>query len=251
MASFIWVSYGVLMLAALVLSVMNSLATTVSRVTLPQLFYVLYLLLVEVASIVTHSVIGALVCMISVVGIVIWMGPRQLEDEDIKKELEAELASYRKTYKEMPDNSASLYFIGEVFAKVGAMSLALKYYKQSYAIYADPKLYDKILGLEKDPIGGVNADSAPIKALRACPECETLRYRMDYDCGRCGWGFYPSRRIWLAAFFNRLYDAGGLNGITVAGLALLPYLFVCGHWAYFFLWAIWSFAWGNWRIQTE
>ncbi|MBI5884157.1 MAG: hypothetical protein HZB91_13765 [Elusimicrobia bacterium] len=250
MSTLPWLAYAAAFLVGLVYAILASMEQVYERITLPQVFYLIYLLLC--ATIVGHArdLTATLAFLAIPAALFCWLTLRGEPEHSVTLQGEAqkELDEFRKTLAEKPKDVIALEGIGDLYAKVGEHLYARKWYQKLVEVYAaNPAYYrlkisleEKMSNLEINPIAGT--DPRMPYFLRACPKCDSMAFRAQYACHVCAEPFYSNRLMWRAATFNRFFEKNELVRVTQASVVFLPFLFYCGSAAYFVLLGIWSLA---------
>lgn len=235
-----WSAWLIAILIGLGVFVARSAETGLTYVSLPRLFYALYVMVCVLVLSALRAPAAAAAAFAVALAAGIWA---MLGDEPVAGGREAEVrervAGCRRALEADKRNPASLELLGDVYSTLENKELALKYWGQAYEIWSQAKLLEKIECVKRrDPVFYIWG-SPCAGQLRACPGCEQVRRRLDYSCPRCGEIFFPDRATWAAARFNRLYDRTGAGAAVETGLAFLPFLFFCEPWAYAAAWLVW------------
>lgn len=218
---------------------LRSTETGFSYVSLPRLFYFLWVMVcvLVLAAMRSPYLAGASLALAAVVGVGAFRGnePGAVRR---REEVSERLEGCRRALEENERNPASLELIGDVYSTLEEAGLALSYWDRANEIMPQTKLREKIAGLHRE-VASFHYWGAPCAhEVRACPKCEAVGSRLDFSC-RCGARFFPGRMSWLAVRFNRLCDGTGAGRAIGSGLLLLPFLYMCAPWAYATAWLIW------------
>lgn len=242
MTLFWWAGWLAVTALGIVMVMLRSAEDAFSTVSLPKLLYMMWLMVCVLAFVALHLVAEAAVGFVAAlaVGAFAFMGGETSARR--REELAERLRGAREALKENPNNGLSMELLGDVASTLEEREGALRWYERAYAVIPNAGLLEKIERLKREPPDFHIWGNPCAHELRLCPKCEELNARGAYDCARCGARFFSSRLLWRAAAFNRFCDDNGLTEILESGLALLPFLFACGPWAYGFTWLIWAGA---------
>ena len=234
-----WCGWLLAILIGCGLFFLRSTETGFSYVSLPRLFYFLWVMVcvLVLAAMRAPYLAGAGLALAAVVGVGAFMGN---EPGAIRRraEVSERLEGCRRALEKNERNPASLELIGDVYSTLEEADLALRYWERANEIMPQTKLREKIAGLQRE-VPSFHFWGAPCAhEVRACPKCEAVGSRLDFSC-RCGARFFPGRITWLAVRFNRLCDGTGAGRAIGSGLVLLPFLYMCAPWAYAIAWMVW------------
>ncbi len=234
-----WCGWLLAVLVGCGLFFLRSTETGFSYVSLPRLFYFLWVMVcvLVLAAMRSPYLAGASLALAAVVGVGAFRGnePGAVRR---REEVSERLEGCRRALEENERNPASLELIGDVYSTLEEAGLALSYWDRANEIMPQTKLREKIAGLHRE-VASFHYWGAPCAhEVRACPKCEAVGSRLDFSC-RCGARFFPGRMSWLAVRFNRLCDGTGAGRAIGSGLLLLPFLYMCAPWAYATAWLIW------------
>lgn len=256
MVTVVWLCYAAAFIIGLFLYVASSVEKTFERITLPQLFYVLYLMAIALFCVrALRDPWLAMVFMAPPAALAAWLtfiDPPSVH-QSLREDCQKELESCRAALQADKDDILALEAAGDLYRKIGEASLARRYYERLTGIYSSKKEMARLKGLIQDKLNeiGINPQCAQDPKfpaiVRACPACESVTLRFSYACPCCRRPLFPSLAAWRAVMINRFFDAHNLTHITAAGVAFLPFLFVCGSLAYTALWAVWTLAFTVWR----
>ncbi|MFC1522009.1 tetratricopeptide repeat protein [Elusimicrobiota bacterium] len=246
----LWLSYIIIFAAGFSLAIANIVFKTISNASVPQVFYMFYLLMVMYVALVMHNFASVVMGFIVLIPVAYWVRAHSKRGaKDWKREMEQALAKYHVILKETPDNQFTLEFIADIYAQIEEHDLAIKYYRKALAISSDSKIQDKIDQMHADKGAWEAPDSQIAQELRACNMCESITLSSSYACGSCGSGLYPDKLTWFAMQFNSVFENNSLQVITGAGILLLPYLFFYGVAAYIPVWGVWCLALRRGRVD--
>ncbi|MFA6318636.1 MAG: hypothetical protein WC943_14605 [Elusimicrobiota bacterium] len=248
MSTLPWFLYAGAFIVGLVYAVLASFERVYERITLPQIAYLLYLLICAVLTGNRGDLAATLVFLAVPAALFAWLTLRAEPGQSVSLQAEAqkELDLFRKVLAERPADVIALEGVGDLYAKVGEHELARRWYKKLSEVYAPNKAYErlrisleeKISNIEINPIAGT--DPLMPFFLRACPKCDSMAFRSQYSCQVCGEPFYADRWRWRAAVINRFLERHELVRVAVVSLVFLPFLFYCGSAAYFILLGVWA-----------
>jgi hypothetical protein len=239
---FWWAGWLAVTAAGIVMTMLRSAEDAFSTVSLPKLLYMMWLMVCVLAFVALRLVREASIGLAAAlaVGALAFMGGRTSARR--REELAERLAGARAALEENPKNGLSMELLGDVASTLEEREGALRWYEKAYAVVPSAGLLEKIERLKREQPDFHVWGNPCAHELRLCPACEELNARGAYECVRCGKAFFPSRLLWRAASFNRFCDDNGLTEMLESGLALLPFLFYCGPWAYGFCWLVWAGA---------
>lgn len=242
MQLFWWAAWLAVTATGIVMTMLRSAEDAFSTVSLPKLLYMMWLMVCVLALValrlVQEAVIGFAAAL--AVGAFAFMGGQTSARR--REELAERLRGARAALEEDPRNGMSMELLGDVASTLEEREGALRWYERAYAVVPNAGLLEKIEGLKREVPNFHIWGNPCAHELRLCPACEELNARGAYECVRCGKAFFHSRLLWRAASFNRFCDDNGLTEMLESGLALLPFLFACGPWAYGFSWLVWAGA---------
>lgn len=243
-----WIIYAIILLVGLVYAVLASMEQVYERITLPQVFYLIYLLVCAIICGHARDLTATAVFLTIPLGMFAWLTMRGEPEYSVtlQGEAQGELIALRKVIAERPNDVIALEGIGDLYAKVGDSDMAAKWYLRLVNLYAANPVYarlkimleEKIQNIEINPLTGT--DPRMPYFLRSCPKCESMAFRNQFSCNICGAPFYATVWAWRATIFNRFFEKNEFVRITVAGLLFLPFLFLGGPAPYFVLLGIWS-----------
>jgi hypothetical protein len=248
----VWFLYAALMGAGLLYYVAAAAERAYERMSLPQLFYVAYVLAAAlIAGMGFHNLALAVLLYAVPAAIFAWvtLAPEPVGDALAAKQSRADLEAIRRALKEKPDDIIALDNLVELYRRLGLAEPALAHGARLLALYDRRPDFTKLrmqLSLKLDSLrvnGPGCADDPRWPAiLRACPGCEAIVLRAKRACPTCGAAFYPSAFDCWAAQANQWLEAANMTRTIVFALLFVPLLYSCGAIAYGILLGVWTLA---------
>ncbi|MBI3548206.1 MAG: hypothetical protein HY078_04040 [Elusimicrobia bacterium] len=246
-----WTLYALCLIAGIVYYLMRAMESTLDRISLPQLLYVMYMMGCSaiVAWVGNDGRIAAVFLAVPLF-MVAWFTHSAAPgvDAGILHEIQAKIDLARESLKASSTDPFALECLGDQYREIAEPLLAKPYYARLIEHYAGKTgcervrstVQEKLREMELNP-GAVTVAKVP-ELVRACPQCESLALKLAYACPRCGWAFYPDPRTWHVVRMNRFFDRHRFTRVTVFGLCLLPFLFVLGPMPFGVLWGVLTLA---------